>query len=189
MTEQAFDLPKVVRIVRRNKLLIGVCAAASLFGGAAFAVVSHQTFTSTAQVVLPGAVQSAEAALGSPVGAGTSTSDYMGTQVVVAVVIQFCLWLSPTSGRPRRCRRCAMKFKLAVQHLASCRLVPEGLRPLTQRRPPTQSLRVTSDTSVPQPASSAARRRASSTRRRMPPLRRSHGGQSLTGFSAVRVAL
>jgi len=84
MTEQAFDLPKVVRIVRRNKLLIGVCAAASLFGGAAFAVVSHQTFTSTAQVVLPGAVQSAEAALGSPVGAGTSTSDYMGTQVVVA---------------------------------------------------------------------------------------------------------
>lgn len=86
MAEQAFDLRKVVRIVRRNKLLVGAFAAMGLLGGAGFAVVSPPTFMSTAQVVLPGAVQSAAAALsGAPgTGNGTGTGDYMSTQVLVA---------------------------------------------------------------------------------------------------------
>src|SRR5215475_4858637 len=84
MAEQAFDLPKVVRIVRRKKLLVGAFVAVGLLGGAGFAVASHQKFTSTAQVVLPSAVQSSQAALSGAAGAGTGTGDYMATQVVVA---------------------------------------------------------------------------------------------------------
>ena len=83
MPEQALDLPKLVRIVRRNKLLVGVMAAVGLLGGAAFAVLSPQTFTSTAQVVLPGEVESAATAVPGATG-GAGTDEYMATQVLVA---------------------------------------------------------------------------------------------------------
>jgi capsular polysaccharide biosynthesis protein len=83
MAEQALDLAKAVRIVRRSRLLIGGVAAVGLLGGAAFAVVSPPKFASTAQVVLPTAVASAESAAAGAAG-GTGSDDYMATQVVVA---------------------------------------------------------------------------------------------------------
>lgn len=83
MAEQVLDLAKVVRIVRRSRLLVGGIATAGLLGGAAFAVVSPPKFTSTAQVVLPAAVASAESAAAGT-ASSTGTDDYMATQVVVA---------------------------------------------------------------------------------------------------------
>jgi capsular polysaccharide biosynthesis protein len=67
MSEQAVDLRRSMRIVRRHKIIVGVAAGLGLLAGVAFSVVHPPMLTSKAVVVLP-----------------SSASKYVGTQVVVA---------------------------------------------------------------------------------------------------------
>jgi capsular polysaccharide biosynthesis protein len=67
MSEQALDLRRSMRIVRRHKLVVGVCAVLGALAGVAFTVLHPPLVTSKALVVLP-----------------QSASKYIGTQVVIA---------------------------------------------------------------------------------------------------------
>jgi capsular polysaccharide biosynthesis protein len=81
MSQQALDLRRSVRIVRRHKILVGIATALGLLAGIGYAVLNPPMVTSTALVVLPqAAVQSAQA-VGGPGNAGSS---YIATQVVIA---------------------------------------------------------------------------------------------------------
>lgn len=78
MSEQALDLRRSVRVVRRHRLLVGITAVLGLLAGVALALLSRPVFTSTALIVLPGAPQSAQAT------AGPGTGTFMETQAVIA---------------------------------------------------------------------------------------------------------
>jgi len=67
MSEQALDLRRSMRIVRRHKIIVGIVAGLGLLTGVAFSVVHPPMLTSKALVVLP-----------------SSASKYIGTQVVIA---------------------------------------------------------------------------------------------------------
>jgi capsular polysaccharide biosynthesis protein len=67
MSEQAVDLRRSMRIVRRHKIIVGIAAGLGLLAGVAFTVLHPPMLTSKAVVVLP-----------------SSASKYVGTQVVVA---------------------------------------------------------------------------------------------------------
>ena len=67
MSEQALDLRRSVRIVRRHKFTVGIAAALGLVAGVAFTVLRPPMLTSQAQVVLPPAA-----------------ARYIGTQAVIA---------------------------------------------------------------------------------------------------------
>jgi capsular polysaccharide biosynthesis protein len=67
MSEQALDLRRSMRIVRRHKIIVGIAAGLGLLAGVAFTVVHPPMLTSKALVVLP-----------------SSASKYIGTQVVIA---------------------------------------------------------------------------------------------------------
>ena len=53
MSEQALDLRRSVRIVRRHKILVGMVLALGLVAGGAYAELHPPTLTSTALVLLP----------------------------------------------------------------------------------------------------------------------------------------
>ena len=78
MSEQALDLRRSVRVVRRHKILVGLVAVLGLLVGVALALLGRPVFTSSALIVLPGAPQANQAS------AGPGTSTFMETQVVVA---------------------------------------------------------------------------------------------------------
>jgi capsular polysaccharide biosynthesis protein len=78
VSEQSLDLRRSIQVVRRQKILVLTVAILGLLAGAAFALHSKPTFTSTALVVLPGAPQSGQ------VTSGPGTSTFMATQVVIA---------------------------------------------------------------------------------------------------------
>lgn len=78
MSQQILDLRRSIKIVRRQKVLVGVAAALGLFVGVGYAVLNPAKLTSTALVMLPSAPQNtAGIAVNSP-------GSYMATQVVVA---------------------------------------------------------------------------------------------------------
>lgn len=78
MSEQALDLRRSVRVVRRHRILVAVVAVLGLLAGVALALLSRPVFTSNALIVLPGAPQSTQAT------SGPGTSTFMETQVVIA---------------------------------------------------------------------------------------------------------
>jgi len=78
MSEQALDLRRSVRVVRRHRILVGIAAVLGLLAGAALAFHSRPVFTSAALIVLPGAPPSAQAT------AGPGTDTFMETQVIIA---------------------------------------------------------------------------------------------------------
>jgi capsular polysaccharide biosynthesis protein len=85
MSEQALNLRRSVQIVRRRKILVGLVTVAGLAIGSAYAVLYPPVRTSTAQVVLPQAVQSALSPANNATGNGAAgPQSYMATQVVVA---------------------------------------------------------------------------------------------------------
>ena len=67
MSEQALDLRRSVRIVRRHKFTVGIAAALGLVAGVAFTVLRPSMLTSQAQVILPPAA-----------------ARFIGTQAVIA---------------------------------------------------------------------------------------------------------
>jgi capsular polysaccharide biosynthesis protein len=84
MSEQALNLRRSVQIVRRRKILVGLVTVAGLAIGSAYAVLYPPVRTSTAQVVLPAAVQSALSPANNATGNGAAgPQSYMATQVVV----------------------------------------------------------------------------------------------------------
>jgi capsular polysaccharide biosynthesis protein len=84
MSQQVLDLRRSVQIVRRRKGLVAIVVALGLLAGGAYAAVYPPMLTSTALVVLPLAVQNAQAG-GTPAQTTSTTeSQYMATQVVIA---------------------------------------------------------------------------------------------------------
>ena len=53
MSEQALDLRRSLRIVRRHKIILGIFAALGLLAGVAFTVLRPPMLASKALVVLP----------------------------------------------------------------------------------------------------------------------------------------
>ncbi len=88
MSEQALNLRRSVQIARRHRILICIVTALGLLMGVAYSVLKPPMLTSTALVVLPQAVQSAESTAGADSGSttttGTGPDSYMGAQVVIA---------------------------------------------------------------------------------------------------------
>src|SRR5271166_5401369 len=87
MSEQALNLRRPVQIVRRHRILIGIVTALGLLMGVAYSVLTSPMLMSTALVVLPQAVQSAESTAGAGSGSttiGTGPDSYMTAQVVIA---------------------------------------------------------------------------------------------------------
>jgi capsular polysaccharide biosynthesis protein len=81
MSEQALDLRRSMRILRRRKILIGFLIALGLLAGAGYAKLRPPVLTSTALVVFPAAVPTqSSATLASP---GPDDA-YMMTQAVIA---------------------------------------------------------------------------------------------------------
>ena len=78
MSEQALDLRRSIRIIRRHRVLVSLVAALGVLAGVALALLSRPIFTSSALIVFPGAQQSAQAT------AGPGADPFMATQVVVA---------------------------------------------------------------------------------------------------------
>ncbi len=82
MSQQALDLRRSTRIVRRHKIILGVAALLGILAGAAYAVIHPPLLTSTALVVLP---QSAQSSAAADVAATTGAPDtFTSTEVVVA---------------------------------------------------------------------------------------------------------
>jgi capsular polysaccharide biosynthesis protein len=82
MSQEALDLRRSIRIVRRHKLLVGIMVALGLVLGGGYAVLNPPLITSTALVLLP---QSAQAQAGAAAAANNNTSDpYTATQEVIA---------------------------------------------------------------------------------------------------------
>ena len=87
MSEQALSLRRSVEIVRRHRILFCVVTALGLLLGAAYSILKPPMVTSTALVVLPHAVQNADATAGTGSGStttGTGPDSYMAAQVVIA---------------------------------------------------------------------------------------------------------
>ena len=78
MSEQALDLRRSVRVVRRHRILVGIVAVLGLLAGVALAWLNRPVFTSSALIVLPGAPPGAQAT------SGPGTDTFMATQVVIA---------------------------------------------------------------------------------------------------------
>jgi capsular polysaccharide biosynthesis protein len=81
MSEQALDLRRSARILRRRKSVVGIAVALGFLAGAAFAVLHPPMLTSTALVVLP---QSAVAQQGALVSDNGGIDPYTATQQVIA---------------------------------------------------------------------------------------------------------
>jgi capsular polysaccharide biosynthesis protein len=82
MSQQALDLRRSIRIVRRHRLLVGIIVALGILVGVAYAVLKPPLATSTALVLLP---PSGQAALNGAQAAGNGGPDpYTQTQEVIA---------------------------------------------------------------------------------------------------------
>jgi len=81
MSEQALDLRRSTRILRRRKILIGVLIALGLLAGAGYARLRPPILTGTALVVLPAAVPAQNS---STLATPGPDDDYMATQAVIA---------------------------------------------------------------------------------------------------------
>ncbi len=101
MSEQALDLGRSMRVLRRRKILIGVLLVLGLLAGAGYSVLRPPTQTSTALVVLPAAVP--ELTQGTPASPGPDT--YMATQAVIAtsdpVLSRALPHVAPASSLPK----------------------------------------------------------------------------------------
>src|SRR5271170_3173306 len=82
MSQQALDLRRSTRIVRRHKILVGVAALLGILAGAAYAVIHPPLMSSTALVVLPQSAQSTAAAAAAALNGGPDS--FTATQVVIA---------------------------------------------------------------------------------------------------------
>jgi capsular polysaccharide biosynthesis protein len=74
MSDEALDLRRSIRLVRRHKLLVGAAVLLGLLAGVGYALITPPRFTSTAVVLLPPAVK----------GIGAQPIRNIGTQTVVA---------------------------------------------------------------------------------------------------------
>jgi capsular polysaccharide biosynthesis protein len=83
MSQQALDLRKSIKIVRRHRLLAGVTVALGLLAGGAYAVLHPPTVTSTALVLLPQWGQAAQNGAAAAAN-GTGPDPYTATQEVIA---------------------------------------------------------------------------------------------------------
>ena len=87
MSERVLNLQRSIQIVRRHRILICIVTALGLLMGAAYSVLKPPMLTSTAQVVLPQAVQNAVSTAGTSSGSittGTGLDSYMTAQIVIA---------------------------------------------------------------------------------------------------------
>ncbi len=88
MSQQALDLRRSIRIVRRYRVLVGGVVALGILCGAGYVAVNPPMRTADAVVVLPQAVTGAQgtegAAAAADNGTGTDTTPYMATQVLIA---------------------------------------------------------------------------------------------------------
>lgn len=82
MSQQALDLRRSTRIVRRHKVLLGIVVALGILVGAGYAVLYPPTLTSTALVVLPQTAATAQSATNS--SGQNIISPYTATQIVIA---------------------------------------------------------------------------------------------------------
>jgi capsular polysaccharide biosynthesis protein len=83
MSQQALDLGRSIRIVRRHRVLVVVVVALAILGGAAYAVLKPPMVTSTALVALPTSQNSQSAATTTG-----GTDPFTATQEVVAASYQ-----------------------------------------------------------------------------------------------------
>lgn len=88
MSQQALDLRRSIRIVRRYRVLVGGVVALGILCGAGYVAVKPPMRTADAVVVLPQAVTGAQGTAGAAAaadnGTGTDTTPYMATQVLIA---------------------------------------------------------------------------------------------------------
>jgi capsular polysaccharide biosynthesis protein len=85
MSQQALDLRRSIRIIRRYRILVGGVVALGIVCGAGYTVLRPPMRTSTAVVVLPQAIQGTQNAQAAPgTGTGTGPTPYMATQVLIA---------------------------------------------------------------------------------------------------------
>jgi len=82
MSQEALDLRRSIRIVRRRKFLIGTTAALGLLIGGAYAVLAPPKVTSTALVLLSQSSQAAQTGAAAAVNGGADP--YTATQEVIA---------------------------------------------------------------------------------------------------------
>jgi capsular polysaccharide biosynthesis protein len=82
MSQEALDLRRSIRIVRRRKFLIGTTAALGLLVGGAYAVLAPPKVTSTALVLLSQSSQAAQTGAAAAVSGGSDP--YTATQEVIA---------------------------------------------------------------------------------------------------------
>jgi capsular polysaccharide biosynthesis protein len=85
MSQQALDLRRVTRIVRKHRKTFGAVIVLGLLTGAAYATLKPPMMSSTALVVLPEIfAQSAQSGATNGGGTNTTSDIYMATQVVMA---------------------------------------------------------------------------------------------------------
>jgi capsular polysaccharide biosynthesis protein len=85
MNEQTLNLHKSVQGVRRHRTLVTTVTVICLCLGAAFSVVKPRVLTSTALVVIPAAVASADSIAGAESSTtGSGPDAYMATEIVIA---------------------------------------------------------------------------------------------------------
>jgi capsular polysaccharide biosynthesis protein len=88
MSQQALDLRRSIRIIRRYRVLVGGVVALGILCGAGYVALDPPMRTADAVVVLPQAVTGAQgtegAAAATENGTGTDTTPYMATQVLIA---------------------------------------------------------------------------------------------------------
>ena len=82
MSQEALDLRRSIRIMRRRKFLIGTTAALGLLVGGAYAVLAPPKVTSTALVLLSQSSQAAQT--GAAAAAACGSDPYTATQEVIA---------------------------------------------------------------------------------------------------------
>jgi len=82
MSQQALDLRRSVRIVRRHKFLVGTTIALGLLAGGAYAALNPPLLTSTALVLIPQSGQAAQT--GAAAAANGGPDPYTVTQEVIA---------------------------------------------------------------------------------------------------------
>ena len=82
MSQQAIDLRRSIRIVRRHRLLVGIMAVLGLLGAGAYAASNPPLVTGTALVLLP---QTGQAALNGGNATGNNAPNpYTATQELIA---------------------------------------------------------------------------------------------------------
>jgi capsular polysaccharide biosynthesis protein len=82
MTQETLDLRRSLQLIRRHKIVVGICVALGILGGAAFVVLRPPMPASQALVVVQIPSGESGAAQGGPAGSGPGSA--LATQVVIA---------------------------------------------------------------------------------------------------------